>query len=483
MTQSNQQNQLDVDLERETNFKQGEEQGIPSEDDKGNALRGLIIMAIAAVVAFFMATSMPFDPMANRGLALLAFVGILWLTEAIHITATALLVPILAIFMGFDGYTPKKALESFADPIIFVFFGGFALAATLHVQKLDRKIAFGLIGLARGHLGAAVLLMFAVTAGLSMWISNTATAAMMLPLAIGLVSQVDEGRDRNTIIFVLLGIAYSASIGGLGTLVGSPPNAIAAKELGIGFSEWMQFGLPMMLVMMPLLLGTMYLILRPKLNQKVDMDTQVDIPWTLPRVATIIVFIIAAASWIFGKQLGEAFGFGSPDTVVAICAAVAVLCLGLVSWKHVSDSTDWGVLMLFGGGILLSKIMQDSGASAVLGEGIAAHLAGVSPFIVILAIAAFIIFLTEFTSNTASAALLVPLFAPIGVQLGLPPEVLIMVIGIGASMAFMMPVATPPNAIVMGTGQVKQRDMMKVGFWLNLVAIAIVTIWAYFFLI
>ena len=426
-----------------------------------------------------MATSiLPFEPLVNKGLALATFIGILWLTEAIHITATAILVPMLAIFIGIPEYDTKKALTSFADPIIFVFFGGFALAAAMHVQKLDRKIAFGLVSLAGGHLGRAIVMIFAVTAFLSMWISNTATAAMMLPLAIGLLSHVDASKDRNTFIFVLLGIAYSASIGGIGALVGSPPNGIAAKELGLDFMGWMKFGLPVMLVSLPVLLGVMYLILRPNLSHKVSLVHE-DIPWTMPRVLTIVVFAITAISWIFGKQLGEMFGFKSPDTVIALFAAVAVLMLGLVSWKQVSDNTDWGVLMLFGGGIALSDIMKNTGASAVLAEQISGGLAGSSAIIVILVVAAFIIFLTEFTSNTASAALLVPLFVPIGTALGLPPEILVMVIGIGASCAFMMPVATPPNAIVMGTGHIKQGDMMKVGFFLNLAAVAIVTIMAY----
>ena len=480
MTNTNQNPESDFTLR--TDFQHDDNSTPQSGSVRRDAIKGIIITIVAAIFAYFLSTILPFEPLANKGLALASFIGILWLTEAIHVTATALLVPMLAIFIGIPEFDTKKALTSFADPIIFVFFGGFALAATLHVQKLDRKIAFGLISLAGGHLGGAVLMMFAVTAGLSMWISNTATAAMMLPLAIGILSSVDETKDRNTFVFVLLGIAYSASIGGLGTLVGSPPNAIAAKELGIGFSEWMGFGLPMMLVLMPFLLGTMYLVLRPKLNQKIQMQSQEKIEWTLPRVLTLVIFAITALSWIFGKQLGEAFGFKQPDTVIALFAAIAVLLCGLVSWKQVSDNTDWGVLMLFGGGIALSDIMKNTGASAVLGESISTALAGASPLLVIFVIAAFIIFLTEFTSNTASAALLVPLFAPIGVQLGLPPEVLIMVIGIGASCAFMMPVATPPNAIVMGTGHVKQRDMMKVGWWLNLVAIAIVTIWAYVFL-
>lgn len=477
MVQSTQEKETDFSLR--TDYQHNDDQTPPSGKVRSDAVKGIVITAIAAIIAYFLATSiLPFEPLVNKGLALATFIGILWLTEAIHITATAILVPMLAIFIGIPEYDTKKALTSFADPIIFVFFGGFALAAAIHVQKLDRKIAFGLVSLAGGHLGRAIVMIFAVTAFLSMWISNTATAAMMLPLAIGLLSHVDASKDRNTFIFALLGIAYSASIGGIGALVGSPPNGIAAKELGLDFMGWMKFGLPVMLVSLPVLLGVMYLILRPNLSHKVNLVHE-DIPWTMPRVLTIVVFAITAISWIFGKQLGEMFGFKSPDTVIALFAAVAVLMLGLVSWKQVSDNTDWGVLMLFGGGIALSDIMKNTGASAVLAEQISGGLAGSSAIIVILVVAAFIIFLTEFTSNTASAALLVPLFVPIGTALGLPPEILVMVIGIGASCAFMMPVATPPNAIVMGTGHIKQGDMMKVGFFLNLAAIGIVTIMAY----
>ncbi len=477
MVQSTQEKETDFSLR--TDYQHNDDQTPPSGKVRSDAVKGIVITAIAAIIAYFLATSiLPFEPLVNKGLALATFIGILWLTEAIHITATAILVPMLAIFIGIPEYDTKKALTSFADPIIFVFFGGFALAAAMHVQKLDRKIAFGLVSLAGGHLGRAIVMIFAVTAFLSMWISNTATAAMMLPLAIGLLSHVDASKDRNTFIFVLLGIAYSASIGGIGALVGSPPNGIAAKELGLDFMGWMKFGLPVMLASLPVLLGVMYLILRPNLSHKVSLVHE-DIPWTMPRVLTIVVFAITAISWIFGKQLGEMFGFKSPDTVIALFAAVAVLMLGLVSWKQVSDNTDWGVLMLFGGGIALSDIMKNTGASAVLAEQISGGLAGSSAIIVILVVAAFIIFLTEFTSNTASAALLVPLFVPIGTALGLPPEILVMVIGIGASCAFMMPVATPPNAIVMGTGHIKQGDMMKVGFFLNLAAIGIVTIMAY----
>ena len=196
--------------------------------------------------------SCPYDNNANKGLAILLFVGLLWLTEAVHITITALLVPVLAVVFKIPQHEHRRGARRLCRPCrFFVFFGGFALASALHIQRLDRKIALQVIALSRGSLFTAVMLIFAVTAFLSMWISNTATAAMMLPLAMGLMSHLDPEKDRRTFAFVLLGIAYCAGIGGMGTLVGSPPNAIAAKALGLDFTGWMGYGLPIMLVLLP----------------------------------------------------------------------------------------------------------------------------------------------------------------------------------------------------------------------------------------
>ena len=445
--------------------------------------KGLIITAIAAIISLIVFNVLPFDTDVNKGLSMLLFIGTLWLTEALHVTITAILVMIIGVAIGIPDFDTKSALSSFANPTIYLFFGGFALAAALHVQSLDKKIALKLISLSGGKLGNAVMLVFFATAMLSMWISNTATAAMMLPLAIGMLSQVDREKDRGTFVFVLLGIAYSASLGGLGTIVGSPPNAIAAKALEISFIDWMKFGLPLTFVLTPLLLGAMYLVLKPNLNVRINSIDQPDIPWTKPRIITIVVFIVTALSWIFGNKLGEYFEISDIDAIIALSAAAAVVSLGLVSWKQVSDNTDWGVLMLFGGGIALSNVLKSSGASLVMGETVANALMTTPLFLVMLAIAVFIIFLTEFASNTASAALLVPVFVAIAEQMGLPIEVLVMIIGIGASCAFMLPVATPPNAIVFGTGLIKQSEMVRVGIVLNIVASIIVACWAYFFLL
>ena len=444
--------------------------------------KGLIVVVIAAIVSMIIYNILPFDISANKGLAMLFFIGVLWLTEAIHVTITAILVVVIGALINIPDFDAAIGLQSFANPIIYLFFGGFALAAALHVQKLDRKIALKILSMSGGNLRNAVFLIFGVTAFLSMWISNTATAAMMLPLALGILTQVDREKDRGTFVFVLLGIAYSASLGGLGTIVGSPPNAIAAKALDIAFVDWMKFGIPIMLVLLPVLLGAMYLYLKPNLNRQVTLNEEEVIPWNKPRILTIIVFVVTATSWILSKQIGEAIDVADVDSIVALLAAAAVVSLGLVSWKQVSDNTDWGVLMLFGGGIALSTVLKVTGASLVLGQTVANGLATAPIIVVMLAVSAFIIFLTEFASNTASAALLVPVFAAIAEQMGLPTEVLVMIIGIGASCAFMLPVATPPNAIVFGTGLIKQSEMVRTGVILNIISTFIVGLWAYFFL-
>lgn len=441
----------------------------------------LAALALSGIVYAFLPQMFPaVEESARKGLALLFFVAVLWLTEAIHVTITALIVPAAAVLLDIPDMTTSKSLTTFADPIIFLFFGGFALATALHVQKLDRKIAFWIMSLTGAHLGMASIMLFVVTAALSMWISNTATAAMVLPLALGILGHMDAKEERSTMAFILLGIAYSASIGGLGTLVGSPPNAIAAKALNMDFAGWLKVGLPLMLILMPLMVLALWLVFRPQLNRRIELPKE-DIPWTPKRILSIVVFVVTALAWIFGGKVKSLLGIDNPDTWVAVVAAIVVSILGLASWRQISDNTDWGVLFLFGGGITLSNVMRSSGASAVLGDMVAGFLAGANPFVVILGVTAFIVLLTEFTSNTASAALLVPVFSAIAERMHMPPNILVLVIGIGASCAFMLPVATPPNAIVYGTGKVLQRDMIKAGTVLNAVSIALLTAWAYLF--
>lgn len=439
--------------------------------------RDMWVLAASALMMVTMILVLPFEDKTNRGLALAAFVAVLWLSEAVHLTMTALMVPVLAVLLGI--LETPAALQSFAHPIVFLFFGGFALATALRVQGLDRFLANRLLHLAGGRMSRAAWMLFGATALMSMWVNNTSTTSMMLPLALGILAQLDTRSDRNTVAFLLLGIAYSANIGGLGTIVGSVPNAMVATHLGIDFLTWAKFGVPLVAVLLPLMVMTTYVVLRPRLDQKIQIETE-PMVWTQQRVVSVVIFGGTVLSWIFSQQLSAWLGgVKQLDTLIALSAAVLIGMTGVASWKQIQEHTDWGVLLLFGGGLTLSVVLRNSGASEVMAHGVSSVFSMSHTLAVLLITAAFIVFLTELTSNTASAAILVPIFATISVSLGFPEALLTMVIGIGASCAFMLPVATPPNAIVFGTGQVPQRRMVQAGFFINLICVMVITAFAW----
>jgi len=441
------------------------------------------LIAVAIVAALVAYQVLPFEAGPKKGLTILIFIAVLWLTEAVHITITAIFIPILAVLMGVYSEEAKpvvKALSNFANPTIYLFFGGFGLATALHVQKLDKKIAMKIIELSGSRLGYAIFAIAGVAAALSMWVSNTATAAMMLPLVLGILTQLDEEKERNTFVFALLAVAYACSIGGLGTIIGSPPNAIASERLKYEFVDWMKVGFPLMCVMLPWMLFVLYMVFKPDLKKKVTIETE-EIPWTKERIVALVVFGVTAVCWMFSAQIRKITGLALDDTLIAMSAVVAIAVLRLATWKEIMNGTEWDILLLFGGGLTLGNILSVSGASKVLGQEVGQILGQVPIILVIFIVMAFIVCLTEFTSNTASAALLVPMFGTIAVEMGLPEELLVLIIGVGASCAFMMPVGTPPNAIVYGTGHIKQREMIKAGFFLHLGNIIFVPLYIYFF--
>jgi len=441
--------------------------------------RKSLIFLVDALLFFVMLNTLPFQHDIVIGLSLLTFIAILWLTEAIHVSITALFVPLLAAGLGVLD-TPQ-ALGNFANPIIFLFLGGFALAAALHRQRLDKVIADKVLQLANGQMSIAVIMLFAVTAILSMWISNTATTAMMLPLVLGILAKVDDKSDHNTYVFVLLGIAYCASIGGIATIVGSPPNAIAAAEVGLSFTEWMMLGLPITLILLPLAIGLLYLLLKPNLSYTFNIPRE-RVKWSSAKIITFIIFAITVTLWIFSKPLNAYLGgYSRFDSLVALLAIILLSLARVVKWQDIDNTTDWGVLLLFGGGICLSNVLKETGSSAFLAHSLSEYLQQADLFVILLMVVTFVVFLTEFASNTASTALLVPIFASIAEVLGVSPVILSALIGISASCAFMLPVATPPNAIVFGSGHIKQREMMKVGVILNLICIVTLSTFVWIF--
>ena len=451
-----------------------------------NPTRGYMILALDFLLFLALIKMLPFTPTENRGLALLIFIGILWLTEAFNITVTSLMVPILAI--GLNVLPTKAAFAPFSEPIIFMFFGGFVLAAVMNIQKLDLWIANHIIRLARGNLKLTVLYLFAATAGLSLFINNTAVAAMMLPLTLGILKKVDLKTNRALYVFVLLGVAFSASIGGIGTLTGSAPNAILASQLKITFSEWLFYGTPVAILLMIGMVFSLFIVLRPNFNVPFEISLE-GIPLTSKRKITLAVFVIAAFFLIFGSWLEpfirSVLELSQPiknfDAVVAMTAVIILCITHTATWSEIQDRTEWGVLMLFGGGLVLGIVLKETGASKILADTIVNYIGMQHWLVMTLVLTAFIVFLTEFTSNTATAALMTPIFISVAEGLGLPPVSLAAIVACSASCAFMLPIATPPNAIVFSTGYIKQSEMVKVGFILNIISTAVIGGLTYFF--
>jgi len=438
----------------------------------------LPVLSLIALTAFILLGWQPFDQNINRGLFIFIVAAILWISEAIHLTATALLIPLLAIILGI--LPVKEALDGFSHPIIFIFIGGFSLAAALQHVGLDQAMANKILLWSSGKTSRAIALLFLLTAILSMWVSNTAVAALMLPLALGMINKL-KIQHHNTMLFILLGIAYSASIGGMGTLVGSPPNAIVAANLKLSFSDWLVIGLPMVIILLPILLSVLYLSLKPQLpayipedsqkKQKPEVHTTNNDTSTQKKWPVLIIFFTTIILWLLGQPIGQALEIKQYfDSAVAIFAVIALVASQQVPWKVIQEKNDWGVLILFGGGLTLSTILKATGASAFIAESMSHYIQHL-PFILILfTVVLFVIFLTELTSNTATAALLVPLFISLADSINVSPDMLALAIGFAASCAFMLPVATPPNAVVFGSGLVPQKDMMTAGLKLNIVS-------------
>ncbi len=460
-------------------------------------------------------------------LACMAWMATWWLSEAIDISATALL-PI-ALFPLLGVATIGEATAPYARDLVFLFLGGFLLALAMQRWGLDRRIALSTLRLVgtrpAGMIGGFML----VTATLSMWVSNTATAAMMLPIGLSVVDLVVRqetgapldghasleatGRGaRNFALSLMLGIAYAASIGGLATIIGSPPNGILVQflrdNLGreIGFAEWMLVGGPLTAVFLPLAWVLVTWVLYPIPIRRIEGGAEL-VRAELARLGpmqrgervVMTVFFLTAGLWItrpllVGLTLGEGPDAWRPlaglsDSGIAILAGLSLFVIPArpregvftMDWAH-AMRVPWGILILFGGGLSLAAAVEAGGVAEFLGSQ-ALHLAGVPPLLLVVLVTAAVIFLTELTSNTATAATLIPLLAGLAPGLGLAPEYLIFPATLAASCAFMMPVATPPNAIVFASGHVTIQQMCKAGLWLNLLGIVLVTALMYLVLV
>jgi sodium-dependent dicarboxylate transporter 2/3/5 len=439
-------------------------------------------------------------PEAWRVAGVAGWMAVWWLSAVVPLEATALL-PL--VFLPVLRVAPLTEIApSYADPIIFLFLGGFFLAATLERWDLHKRFALATVRAVGTNAPRVVLAFMLTSAVASMWISNTATAVMMLPIAMAVVAAAGDA-GRGTATALLLGIAYAASIGGVATLIGTPPNAIfagAARELlseDIGFAQWMSFALP---VTIPMLLGCWMLLIRmfgvrgtvPGLAGYVAREREAMGPVRGGERFVLTVFGLTALAWIL--RAPKAIGGvripglsdllpGVSDAGIAIAAALVLFVTPLrrqrfpvaLDWAT-ARQVPWGILLLFGGGLALARAFEISGLTEWLG-GQLVGLRGVPFPIVIGATAALFVLLTELTSNTATAALGMPLMVGVAEGLGMSPLPLMMTAALAASMAFMLPVATPPNAIVFGSRRILPADMARAGIGLNALAVTIITLW------
>ena len=435
--------------------------------------------------------------------AVAVLMGVWWMTEAIPLAATALvplvLFPIMGIGKGLSGIGDVGA--SYGASTIWLFMGGFFLALAMQRWNLQRRIALITVLLIGTKPRRLVLGFMVATGFLSMWVSNTATAVMMLPIGISILSLVGslEGSDGNVSKFgtaLMLGIAYSASIGSISTLIGTPPNTLLKANLAdnyditLNFGKWMLFAVPLAWSFMLIAWWLITTIYKPEVDElpggkEVIREELAKMgPMSKQEKVVGLYFILAAAAWVFVPVFFENSPFS--DEVIAMILGLALFItpakpftgIKLLDWKTAKD-IPWDVLLLFGGGLALSGAFTASGLSNWIGDE-SKGLAGMPPVLLIAILSTLIIFLTEVTSNTATAAAFLPIMGAVGVGMGMDPEALMVPIALAATCAFMLPVATPPNAIAYGSGYIKIQQMMKMGIWLNVIGIGMITIFASF---
>jgi solute carrier family 13 (sodium-dependent dicarboxylate transporter), member 2/3/5 len=475
---------------------------------------GLVTGVIIFILLLAFAELDESNPDVTKMAAVAVLMAILWITEAIPLAATSLIplimFPFLSILSG------EEIAASYINSVIFLFLGGFLIAIAMESWELHKRIALKIITIFGGTPNSIIIGFMFAAAFLSMWISNTATAVMMLPIALSVIMKMEEefGKEKaaNFSKSLLLAIAYACSIGGLSTLIGTPPNLalvriykiIYPEAPEISFGSWMLLGLPIALIM----LGFASLLLT-KVFFKVDKSVLIDRKFILTEYKKLgrpafeekivgAVFILTALLWIFRTELNLGFIritgwstiFNVPsyidDGTVAITMA---FLLFIIPSKNKSSKTaildfksfeqiPWSIILLFGGGFALASGFTSSGLSAYIGNKLGV-LDGYNLIIIITAVAFTINFLTELTSNTATTQMILPILAAVSIAIGVHPLLLMITATISASMAFMLPVATPPNTIIFASRRIRVIDMVKAGFSLNITGVIIVVILVY----
>lgn len=422
--------------------------------------------------------------------AMAVWMAIWWLTEAIPVYATAMLPIAILPLSGVQSINETTA--SYAHPMIYLFLGGFMLALALERRHLHRRFAVRVLSLVGTRPAVIIGGFMFVSATLSMWITNTATTMVMLPIALSVIALHPDNADKhNFSLCLLLGIAYASSIGGIGTLVGTVPNMFLASftdnQLGVQltFARWMLIGVPVVLVFVPTVWLLLTRFIYPPGVQRLECEQLHGqlAPWNTGSRLTLIIFLLTAAAWMSRPLLNKIPLLENlTDSGIAIIAALLLFIIPadlkkrefLMDWETV-ERIPWGVLLLLGGGIAMAAAVEKFGVGELLALQLT-HFSDTQPLVMTFLVVALIIFLTEVTSNTATTTSLIPIFSAMAIGLGIDPLSVIIPATIAASCAFMLPVATPPNAIVFGSKLIRIPEMARAGFWLNISGIFIVSI-------
>lgn len=463
---------------------------------------GLVLGPLVFLTVYFLPVPEGLTIEAWRVTAVGLLMAIWWVSEAIPIPATALL-PIV-LFPVLEVGTIREATTPFANPLIYLFMGGFVIALAMEHSKLHRRIALNIVRVV-GTKPKSIIIGFMIAAAfLSMWVSNTATALMMLPIAISIIGLVEDKQDMregdlktNFAIVLVLGLAYACNIGGIATLIGTPPNALMAGYMletygiTIGFAQWMMAGIPLVIIALPIVYILLARFVFPiKLKEipggKAVIQQQFMGLGKMSRAEILVacVFLMTATLWII-RPLLDPYIPNLSDTGIAIFGAILMFLLPInlrkgefiIGWEN-AKRLPWEVLILFGGGLSLAAAITDTGLAEWIGNSLGILSDWEIIFMILISLAV-IIFLTEITSNTATAAAFLPILASVAIAMGQDPLLLVIPAAIGASCAFMLPVATPPNAIVYGSGLVSIPQMARAGLLLNIAMIVIITLVMY----
>jgi len=450
---------------------------------------GFWLGPLAALALAFAPSPDGLSPEAQRVAALAVWMAVWWATEAVPIGATSLLP--LAFLPLAAGASGRDAAAPYADPIVLLLMGGSMLAVGIERWGLHRRLALTALAAVRGSTRVFVFAFMAVTAFLSMWISNTATALMMMPIALSVAAAA--GGDRRLTAALVLGVAYAATIGGVATPIGTPTNLIAmgflSEELGtsVSFLDWMGIGLPAMLLLLP----AAWLVVMRGVTIQRSAAAHAEIvaerdglgPMAAAETRVLLVFAFVIGLWIAGEWMRTALGWkGVTDTSIVVGGAVAMMLVpagrtapgrALVSWQEASR-IPWDVILLFGGGLSLAAGMENSGLAAFIGDRLSG-LAGAPALLMALAIVALVIVMTEFMSNVATITMLLPILTTLAAAAGVDPVALIVPAAIAASCGFMMPAGTGPNAVAFASGRTSVAQMMGRGFFVNLAALIAMT--------